>query len=83
MAKDDLKDDPDFADFETPTFETYEDDEVPAYKMPDIDNVDDVDTYDQYVGDQVRLTVGDEIRNGKVMRSSQCQFHVGYQNLRD
>jgi hypothetical protein len=71
MLEEDFKDDPDFADFVTPTFETYEDDEVPASKMPDIDEVDnyhDVDTYDQYVGAQVRVPIGGEIRSGKVMR---------------
>jgi hypothetical protein len=67
----DFKDDPDFADFVTPTFEPYEDDEVPVSRMPDIDDVDDdhdVDTYDQYVGAQVRVPIGGEIRSGKVMR---------------
>jgi hypothetical protein len=47
MLEADFKDDPDFADFVTPTFGPYEDDEVPASKMPDIDDVDndnDVDT---------------------------------------
>jgi hypothetical protein len=71
MLAADLKDDPDFDDFLTPTFEPYEDDEVPASKMPDIDNVDndhDVDTYDQYVGAQVRVPIGGNIRSGKVMR---------------
>jgi hypothetical protein len=66
-----FKDDPYFVDFVTPTFEPYEDDEVPASKMPDIDYVDDdhdVDTYDQYVGSQVRVPIGGKIRSGKVMR---------------
>jgi hypothetical protein len=39
--------------------------------MLDIDEVDndaDVDTYDQYVGAQVRVPIGGEIRSGKVMR---------------
>jgi hypothetical protein len=43
----------------------YEDYEVPAFKMSDIDDVkrqDDVDTYDQYIGSQVRVPIGDEIR---------------------
>jgi hypothetical protein len=35
--------------------------------MPDIDDVHDVDTYDQYVGAQVRVPIGDYIRTGKVM----------------
>jgi hypothetical protein len=65
MMKDDFKDDPDLAGFETPAFEHYEDEEFPASKMPDID---DVDTYDQYVHDQVRVPIGDEIRSGKIVR---------------
>jgi hypothetical protein len=56
-----------FADFVTPTFELYEDNEVPASKMPDID---DVDTYDQYVGAKVRVPIGGEMRSGKVMRQN-------------
>jgi hypothetical protein len=71
MLEEDFKDDPDVADFLTPTFEPYEDDEVPASKMPDIYDVDDdhdVDTYDQYVGAQMRVPIGGEIRSGKVTR---------------
>jgi hypothetical protein len=58
----DFKDDPDYADFITPIYDCYEDDEVPASKMPDIEDVksqDEVDTYDQYVGAQVRVPIGD------------------------
>jgi hypothetical protein len=39
--------------------------------MPEIDDVGnyrDVDTYDQYIGAQVRVPLGREIRSGKVMR---------------
>jgi hypothetical protein len=39
--------------------------------MPDIDDIKeehDVDTYDKYVGDHVRVPIGDEIRSGKVVR---------------
>jgi hypothetical protein len=71
MLEADFKDDPDVADFVTPKFEPYEADEVPASKMPDVDDVDndhDVYTYDQYVGAQVRVPIGGEIRSGKVMR---------------
>jgi hypothetical protein len=70
MTEADFKDNPDYADFVIPTYHCYEDDEVPAYKMPDIDNVKDkydVDTYDQYVGAQVRVPIGDEIRTGKIV----------------
>jgi hypothetical protein len=36
--------------------------------MPDIDNLDehDVDTYDQYVGVSVQLSIGDKVQTGKV-----------------
>jgi hypothetical protein len=71
MLEADFKDDPYFADFVTPTFGPYEDDEVPASKMPAIDDIDDdhdVDTYDQYVSAQVRVPIGGEIHYGKVMR---------------
>jgi hypothetical protein len=39
--------------------------------MPDIDDIDKdhaVNTYDQYVGAQVRVPIGGEMRSGKVMR---------------
>jgi hypothetical protein len=67
----DFKYDPDFSDFVTPTFEPCEDDEFPASKMSDIDDINndhDVDTYDQYVGAQVRVPTGGDIRSGKVTR---------------
>jgi hypothetical protein len=57
MMPDDLKDDPDFTGFETPAFEPYEDEEVTASKMPDIDDVDYVDTYDPYGGAQVQMKI--------------------------
>jgi hypothetical protein len=41
---------------------------VAPAQMPDIDGFDDIYTYDQYVGDQVRVTIGDEIRSVKVMQ---------------
>jgi hypothetical protein len=71
MNEADFKDEPDCADFVTPTYDCYEDDEVPASKMPDIDDIknnDDVDMYDQYVGAQVRVHIGDEIFTEKVVR---------------
>jgi hypothetical protein len=71
MDKSGFKDDPDYADFVTPTYDCYEDDEISSSKMPDIDDIkedNDVDTYDQYVGAHVRVTIGDEIRYGKVVR---------------
>jgi hypothetical protein len=71
MSKDDFQDDPDYAYFFTPTYDCYEDDEVSPSKMPDIDDIKeehDVDTYDQFGGDHVRVPIGDEIRSGKVVR---------------
>jgi hypothetical protein len=35
--------------------------------MPDIDDIHGVDTYDQYVGAQVRVTIGDDIMTWRVM----------------
>jgi hypothetical protein len=60
MNKDDFQDDTDYADFVTPTFDCYEDDEVPPSKMPDIDDIQkehDVDKYDQYIGAHVRVPI--------------------------
>jgi hypothetical protein len=71
MSKGDFQDDPDYADFVTPTFDCYEDDEVPPSKKPDIDDIKkehDVDTYDQHVDAHVRVPIGNEIRSGKVLR---------------
>jgi hypothetical protein len=72
MNKNDFQDDPDYADFATPTFDCYEDDKFPPSKMPGIDDIKmehDVDTYDQYVGAHVRVPIGHEIKSGKVIRS--------------
>jgi hypothetical protein len=69
MDKNDFKDDPDYAYFVTTTYDYYEDDEISSSKMPDIDDIkeaNEVDTYDQYVGDHVRVPIGDDIRSGKV-----------------
>jgi hypothetical protein len=70
MNKIDFKDDPDYAEFFTPTYDCYEDDEVSSSKMPYIDYIKeehDVDTYDEYVGAHVRVPSGNEIRYGKVV----------------
>jgi hypothetical protein len=64
MNKDDFQNEPDYADFITPTYDCYEEDEVSPSKMPDIDDIKeehDVDTYDQYIGAHVRVPIGDEI----------------------
>jgi hypothetical protein len=71
VNKNDFKDDPDYANFVTPTYDCYKDDEVSPSNMTYIDDVKDddyVDTYDQYVGAHVRVPIGDEIRSGKVVR---------------
>jgi hypothetical protein len=71
MNKDNFQNDPDYADFVTPTYDCYEDHEVSPSKMPDIDDMKeehDVDTYDQYVEAHVRVPSGDDIRSGKVVR---------------
>jgi hypothetical protein len=51
-----------------PTHDCYEDKKEPAFEMPDIDKLDehDVDTYDQYVGARVQLSIGDKVQTGKV-----------------
>jgi hypothetical protein len=71
MNKDDFQNDPDYADFVTPTYDCYEYDEVSPSKMPYIDDIKeehDVDTYDQYVGAHARVPIGDYIPYGKVVR---------------
>jgi hypothetical protein len=65
------------AHYVTPTYDCYEDDEVPPSKMPDIDDIveeHDVDTYDQYFGAHVRVPIGDEIRYGKVL-CRKCELY--------
>jgi hypothetical protein len=71
MNKGNFQDDPDYADFVTPTFDSYEDDEVPPSKIPDIDDIKkehDVYTYGQYVGAHVRVPIGNDIKSGKFLR---------------
>jgi hypothetical protein len=67
MQDHELKLDPDFADFVTPTHDCYEDKKEPAFEMPGIDNLDehDVDTYDQYVGASLQLSIGAKVQTGK------------------
>jgi hypothetical protein len=71
MNKDDFQNDPDYADFVTPTYDCYEDYEFAPSKIPDsydIKEEHDIDTYDQYAGAHVWAPIGDEIRSGKVVR---------------
>ena len=51
----------------TPTFDSYEDDDTKPFRVPDIDDVDPV-FYDNYVGAQVTLPVGDEYKSARVVR---------------
>jgi hypothetical protein len=76
MNKVDFQDDPDYTDFVTPTYDCYEDDEVPPSNLPYIDdnkNEHNIDTYDQYVGAHVRVPIGNEIRSGNVL---QCDHEL-------
>jgi hypothetical protein len=87
MNKHDFQYDPDYADFLTPTYDCYKDDEVSPYKMPDIDDIKEehyVDTYDQYVGARVRAPIGDEIRSGKVVcrRREKDDIEMGRANAK-
>jgi hypothetical protein len=68
MQDHEFKLDPDFSDFVTPTYDCYEDKKEPEFEMPDIDDLDehDVDTYYQYVGASVQLSIGDKVQTGKV-----------------
>jgi hypothetical protein len=68
MQDHEFKIDPDFADFVTPTHDCYEDKKEPEFQIPDIDDLDehDFDTYYQYLGASVQLSIGDKVHNGKV-----------------
>jgi hypothetical protein len=71
MDMDDFRDDPDYADFVTTTYDCYEYYEVSSSKIPYIDYIKeehDVDTYDPYVGAHVRVTIGNEVCSVKVVR---------------
>jgi hypothetical protein len=63
----DFLNDPELEDLETPSLEPYEDDEGNALSTtPDDDGEADPDTYDQYVGAEVVLPIGDTMMNAKV-----------------
>ena len=59
-----------FEDFQTPTFEPYEGDEVKPLLIPERDEHQD---FDQYIGAEVLLPYGDELKTGKVR---QCKRQV-------
>jgi hypothetical protein len=62
----DFKDDPYLSDIETPTYESYEDDDDGAYvPVSDIDDADP-DTHDRYIGTEVNLLIGEKVMSGKV-----------------
>ncbi|KAI2504635.1 Reverse transcriptase (RNA-dependent DNA polymerase) [Fragilaria crotonensis] len=66
---DDFTNDPELEDLQTPTYERYaDDDDGDAPRIPDTeDEVEvDVDTYDQYIGAEVLLPIGDKMLSAKV-----------------
>ena len=63
----DFANDPELEDLQTPTFEGYADaDDGEMPHVLDADDEVDVDTYDQYIGAEVTLPVGDQMRSAKV-----------------
>ena len=63
----DFANDPELEDLGTPSFEPYMDDESGEMKLiPEADDEADADTYDQYVGAEVQLSIGDKVMNAKV-----------------
>jgi hypothetical protein len=67
MTGGDFKDNTYFSDFETPTCDAYNDDDIPVVSMPNLDGIaDDVEIYGQYAGALVQLPIGDQIKSGKV-----------------
>jgi Reverse transcriptase (RNA-dependent DNA polymerase) len=63
----DFATDPELENFDTPTFESYsDDDDGDALPAPDADDEGDADTHDQYVGAEVSLPIGDKVMSGKV-----------------
>ena len=62
----DLKDDPDLRDIETPSFDLYEDEDEgpPQTHIPDI-NKAHPNMHDRYVGAEVELSIGDSVMSGK------------------
>jgi hypothetical protein len=76
INENDFKDDLDYEEFVTLTYDCYEEDDFSPYKMPYIDDVKkkyDVDIYDQYVGSHVRVTIGGEIPTGKALQCN-CEL---------
>ena len=66
MIYKDLKNDPELADIETPSFEPYDDDQDGTRMyVPDIDDADP-NTHDHYVRAEVELSIGDQVMSGIV-----------------
>jgi hypothetical protein len=70
LSPEDCRDDPDFGgfDMDTRSYDPYEDERNPPESMTDADDAreETPDTYDQYVGASVNVTIGDEIRTVNV-----------------
>lgn len=65
----DFTNDPELEDLGTPAHELYaDDDDGEAPIVPEADVDADADTYDQYVGAEVVLPIGDEMRSAKVRK---------------
>ena len=62
----DFASDPELEDLGTPYYKTYEDDDDQPVHAPVDDDNADPDTYDQYVGAEVVLPIGDRMMNAKV-----------------
>ncbi len=64
----DFSNDSELESLGTPSFEPYEDDKGRQVRTPEDDNEADPNTYDQYVGAEVVLPIGDKMMNAKVRR---------------
>ena len=62
----DFSSDPELEGLGTPSFEPYEDDDGPPAPTPEDDAEADPNTFDQYVGAEVVLPIGDTMMNAKV-----------------
>jgi hypothetical protein len=63
----DFANDPELESFDTPTYQTYsDDDDGEAMQATDIDDEFDADTHDRYVGASVTLPIGDRMMSARV-----------------
>ncbi len=65
---DDFKDDPDMSDMDTPTYDMYEDNDEGVYSQVPGTNDVSPETYNHYVGAEVKLSIGDKVMCVKVRR---------------